>query len=769
MDQTASAGREDAAGRRATLAGKRSNGPPGTTGSHSQILVDRRRLTDRLLQAPPAAPVVLQAPAGYSKTTTLRAWERADRGQFAWLDIKRRHDDPAKLIRDVAEAIGTVLPIDESAIRAMGMEASHPAAALDRLARVVRGVETPFTLVLDDVHLLESRTAVEILKGLTALLPGRARLALGSRTAPPLPLGRLRANGELLELGPRDLAMTRGESRQLLVSAGLKLSEDNLDLVFERTEGWPAALHLAALTLTGRSDLDRAVADFAGDDRAVVEYLQEEFLSVTPPDAVDFMTRTSVLGELTGPACDAALERSGSSRVLRELARSNALIIPLDRRDERFRYHHLLREMLRAELRRGDLGEKRRIQARISRWYASNSEFERAIGYAIEAGDVELAGKLVWSALPELSGQGRFETLNHWLDQIGERQWSTFPRLALTAAHCLVATGFGKRATHWAKVAESQGPVTKSGDSIRAEVCLLKATLAEYGVVQMGSDAAEASGLYEADDSWQSAAHLYLGVSSHLAGETDVAEERLRESVLRAAVFSPPIQTLALAQLGLLAYLNDDRERAVRLLSEARGQIRRCGLANYPVVLLPVAVGSMVWAEEGRLERAGEDLSWAKGLLAGLESMPSWYEAEARLAMCRASVRLEDLNGARSLLSEASVDLAAVPDAGLLNSWRAGIADEIVRLQKNRWSDDLRLTGAELRTLQYLPTHLSFRQIGARNNLSANTIKTQARAIYRKLDASSRAEAVGRAREAGLFNDDPPPTLSRVGADGDPD
>lgn len=720
-------------------------------------LVRRPRLVNRLLRSPSARLVLLTAPAGYSKTTCLAEWAAAEKRPFAWLTAHTRHDDSARLVASIVEVLQEIEPIDPDVLTALATpDPSIPTVGLPRLGRSLQGCGQPFVLVIDDVHAITSPEALEVLHTVVECLPVGAQLALASRTELPLPLGRMRAHRQLVELTRADLSMTRAESGELLARIGLELSPVQLDAILDRTEGWPAALYLAGLALADQSDTSAAVASFAGDDRIVVDYLRDEFLAAAEPTTLSFLTRSSVLDELSGPLCDAALERSDSARVLRDLARSNPLVVSLDRRDGRYRYHRLFGEMLRSELRRREPDEtEARIHSRASRWYAARFDPDHAIDHAIAAGELERAGQLIWLAFPELSGRGRIATLVRWLDQIGDGSVARSPALALCAAHAELARGRGDRAAHWSRVAAGIAKSTGTSESIQADICLLDATLAINGVVQMDKDAARASELHPAEAPWQASCYLYRGVSSHLTGHPERALPMLQEGVRRGAVVSPIIQVISLAQLALIAVQDGDWDRASGLIAQARAQVRRCGLSGYPSIVIVFATSALTHSREGWVERAQADSEDATRLLALLRDFPPWFEVEARLVLFRACVRLDDLDSARVLLDEASRFLERTPDAIILRAWLSESMAALESASTERRGREWSLTKAELRTLQYLPSHLSFREIGERIHVSPNTVKTQAQAVYRKLDASSRAEAVLRARDAGLLGEDP--------------
>ena len=708
-----------------------------------------------MLLSPPASLVVLAAPAGYSKTTTLRTWAAADRRPVAWVSCDWRHNDPAVFLQAIARALSGVRPLSEEAATVLGIEASWPETALARLADALDSEGPEFALVIDDAHLLTSDASASLLRGLCDALPESGQLVIGSRSTPPLPLGRMRANRDLVEIGIRDLKMTRRESRQLLSQAGLDLEDQQAELIYERTEGWPAALQLAALALGDLEDVEEAVAAFAGDDRVVVDYLHEEFLSVTDPELVRFMTRTSVLNTLSGPLCDAALETTGSDEVLRELSRSNALVIPLDRKGNTYRYHHLLADMLRTNLRHTEPGVEREIHARASAWFEDRSKVEQAVEHAILSGDTCLSGRLIWGSLPELISRGRVATLSRWLDEVGQDRLPECHGLIFTAAHINIAMGSGEQARYWLALAEATEARTQCPLPVESDLYMLNATCAMRGVAAMAADSAKVRELKEPDDAWGGAACFYEGASAHLLGDPDAATELLREAIRRTALISPVIQCLALSQLALIALDDGDLESAVRLMSEADGQVARCGIAEYPAMTLTFAASALVRATAGRPDKSRENLDKGLRLLAQLDGFPDWYETEALIAFAEAAVRLDDLETARRLSGEARVHFKLTSDAAVLGEHLDRLQAALEERMNGRSRTASTLTRAELRTLQHLPTHLTFRQIGELDNVSANTVKTQARAIYNKLGVNSRAAAVERARADGLFEADP--------------
>ena len=463
-------------------------------------LVRRPRLTDRLRSAADVPLVLLSAPAGYGKTTLLLEWAEEDSRPFAWVTIGAEDNDPAHMLASVAEALHEVEPIDEQVFAALSVpEPSIANIVLPRLAGSLNGSRPPFVLVLDDVHNLEADAALEALRALADAMPPDGQLALASRTEPALPLGHMRAHRQLAELTQYDLVMTRAEGAKVLQGVGLRLGSSGLNAVVRRTEGWPAALYLAGLSLKDQRDLSRAVTRLAGDDRFVVDYLREEFMARMPRERVEFLTRISVLDRLCGPLCDAVLERSGSGGELRELARSNLLLQPLDHRDEWYRCHALFAEMLRSELHRVEPDVEAGLHRRASDWFAGQGDLDRAIHHAIHAADLGHAGELVWAAVPEYISRGRNATLQRWLGHFGDQQISASLALCLAAAHNCINRGRGDLAEHWANLAAESLPAfldsssgrgskngSQNGGSLEAGVALARATLARGGMYADG-------------------------------------------------------------------------------------------------------------------------------------------------------------------------------------------------------------------------------------------------------------------------------------------
>jgi len=297
----------------------------------------------------------LIAPAGYGKTTLLARWAEADPRPFAWVALDRRDDDALVFLRYIAAAINRVEPVPTEVVDALsGPGGSTWSNRVPRVGRALAAVEHPFVLVLDDLHAVANPSCLDVLAELLQYVPAGSEIAIASREEPALPLARWRAQGRVYEIGVADLRLDEQEAELLLAAAGVQLAASELSELTERTEGWPAGLYLAALSMRAGGASSASTEGFSGDDRFVSEYFRLELLSRLPTAEAQFLKHTSVLDRMSGGLCDAVLQTTGSAAVLETLGHTNGFVVPLDRRGEWYRYHHLFGELLRDELERSE-------------------------------------------------------------------------------------------------------------------------------------------------------------------------------------------------------------------------------------------------------------------------------------------------------------------------------------------------------------------------------------------------------------------------------
>ena len=721
---------------------------------HRPGLVARYSLVDRL-RASAADPIVyVAAPAGYGKTTLMAHWADADERPFAWVSLDNGDNDPVALLTYVALALNRIEPLGGPVFSALSTQSpAVEGVVLPRLGKAVATRSQPFVLVLDDAHVLTAPEALDALFVLTRHLQPGSQLAITARSEPTLPLGKLRAGRRLFELGPADLAFAPDEAEILLRGAGIQLEPAEVRLITERTEGWPAGLYLAALSLRAHGSVV-AVEGFTGDDRIVADYFRDEVLARLSPGLARFLTRTSVLDRLSAPLCDAILEQTGSASKLHKLERSNLFLVPLDRQRVWYRYHTLFAEMLRSRLRDAEPGLELELHRRASDWYAEHGEPEEAIRHALAAGHVERAGDLVWANVVRYRGRGRGPVLLRWLSAFTEEQIAGYAPLALAAAWASlgVESGAVGRWTATAARCSYEGPLSDGTTSVESALALLRATIAKDGVTRMAEDAARFTELEPEDSPWWPRACYLEGAAARLSGDPELARRRLEEGERLASAFGAiTVRAMCLAQLATLAVAEDSWAIASSLAGQATDELSRASLDGIATVAPVFAVSALVQAHEGEVESARAAIRHARALIEGDSEVAAWVAVEVRLMLARASLLLADVAAARLLLAEARRVAAAAPDLGSLNATLEELAAMATAYSAAGNEGASGLTGAEVRLLHLLPTHLTFGEIGERVHLSRNTVKSQAVSMYRKLDVSSRSDAVERATELGLL------------------
>ena len=716
-------------------------------------LIERPRLLAILNEGRDVPVVTVVAPAGYGKTSLLAEWTAQESRPSVWLACEDWHADPVVFLHDLFAPLKAIEPFDDIFARGLTPpDGDLVSCVLPVLAVSLERRSQPFALVIDDAHAIADQPSLEVLSIIAEHLPHGSQLVVASRRPLALPTGRLRAHRALLELGPSDLAMTGTEAVQLIGVAGVPCGLSESQALVERTEGWPAGLYLAALCASEEPDPQESLAAFNGDRLVVADYLRDEFLHDLDSRQLDFLVLTSVCTQLTGPLCDALLGRADSVQVLDDLIGAGFPLLTCDRHS--YRLHRLLREMLSGELHHAQPARKAELHLRASDFLAAQGEFDSSIDHAVAAGDARRVGDLLWGQLPHYISEGRNDFVQDRLARFSPGAISSHASLALTAAYSALALGELRHAERFgllgaAALARESPPPEVS--SLPAGVALIEALVATPGVAPMGRHAARAYDL-EADDSpWRSVCCLFQGVSDHLLGDRDQARSHLEQGIHRSAVSAPHIETLCLSQLAVIAVEEGDWDGGVDLIARAIRQVERHGLSSYPTAALTFAVSADVRAHAGRVDEGKQDARRAAQLLGQLSDFIPWYEAETRIMLARAALRLADVAAARALLVEASRLARRVPDAVVFGGW----LDDTWGLVDSAATEALvgpsTLTMAELRILRFLPTHLSFREIGLRLHVSTNTVKTQAHAVYRKLEVSSRSDAVARAGQIGLL------------------
>ena len=719
--------------------------------------VRRSSLIQHLEQGGSRPIVSVVAPAGYGKTTLLSQWAERNGQSFAWVSVDEGDNDPKVLLSYVAAALDAVEPIDERVFDALASPVSSvPGSVVPRLGLAFSSMTSPVVLVLDDVHVLQNSECRAALSVLADHVPDGSRLAFVGRAPPPLRIGRLRAEGKIMEIGPDDLSLTCGEASSLLRNVDLALAEKDVAELHKRTEGWPAGLYLAALYLRDGGSLVSAVSSFGGDDRLVSDYLESEFLSRISRQQREFLTRTAVLERMCGPLCEAVLDISGSAAILADLAGSNLLLVPLDRRGEWYRYHHLFRDMLLAELHRLEPGLTPVLRRRAASWCLGNGMPEAALEYSMAAGDVEGAARLAGQLVVPAYRQGRATTVQRWLGWLEDRGGiERHPMVAVLASLFSALTGRPVDAGRWAAAVDrwQYGDGSRTADpSAEAWAALLRAILCRRGTEQMRADADEAVRGFAAGSFVTPAPALLHGVARILCGDIAGGDLSLEDAVsIGEEADAPDDLAIALCERSLVAMARDQWDRAHVLAGRARTVLRRAGIEESYATPLVCAVRARVSMHRGDVTAARRELITAQHLRPLLTYALPYLAVQARIELARVHLTLADQPGARTLMREVDDLLRRRPGLGTLVGEAEALRVQLSRERGSGVPGVSALTAAELRLLPLLSTHLSFPEIGQELFLSRSTIKTEAMSIYRKLGASSRSQAVTRSRELGLL------------------
>ena len=498
------------------------------------------------------SPVVsIVAPAGYGKTTLLARWADTDPRPFAWVALDGTDDDALMLLRYIAAAIHRVEPVPLDVFDALsGPGGSTWSNRVPRVGGALAALEGPLVLVLDDVHAVANPSCLDVLAALVGFVPAGSQIAVSSREEPALPLARWRARGLTDELGVADLRLDEQEAESLLAAAGVQLEPSDLAELTERTEGWPAGLYLAALSLQAGGSSSASAAGFTGDDRFVSEYFRFELLSRLPVAEARFLQYTSVLDRMCGGLCDAVLQTPRSAQTLETLARTNGFVVPLDRRDEWYRYHHLFGELLRNELERSEPEMVPALNRRAMQWCIANSRAEAAIVYGRAAGEMDTVAGLFDALLLPLYYDGRKETVEQWLGWFDDDELVRYPALAVYGAWLRAMTGRPAEAERWLSLADgatSAIPLSDGCADIEPWVATLRAHMMPDGVEQGLADAELALDQLPPTSQWVPTALLGRGVSHALLGATERATADLTTAI-ESAEAAGAIEELYLAQ-----------------------------------------------------------------------------------------------------------------------------------------------------------------------------------------------------------------------------
>ena len=701
--------------------------------------------------------LLVDAPAGYGKTTLVAQWRgsASEARPFAWASLDPDDNDPVSLWFHVAHALHRARP--EFCVQpVLDALRERPAdvggTLLPILVSELNALPGPVILVLDDYHLVKERSCHGQVDYLLRHLPPTVQLVLTTRADPPLPLARLRSTGDMVELRMSELRFTPAEAAALIRrTAGVRLADHDLADLVGRTEGWPAGVYLAALSLRGHPSPGTFVRQFSGNSRYVADLLIEEVLGRQPDHIRHFLARTSILGQFSAPLCDAVLCSADATEIIGTLERENLFVVPVD--DDRgwYRYHRLFAQLLRSQLARAEPGIIPALHRRASGWHQRAGSPTEAIRHALAGGDADGAVDLIARLWVAYAGAGRAETVRTWLQALGEDVIAARPVAAHCAAWAAALVGDRPSAARWLSVIEAadhHGPLPDGIQSLRSSAALLRGVHGFEGLRVMRRSARLAAELEKDPASpWYALARVGLGFSLHLSGEPTAAAAALEEAVVSESPLLL-IRMMALSGLGVVAAGQGRLLWAEELTRAAAELAGRADLGETPQAAVAHMAAGALHGAQGKLHEAKTELEHALRLRRRVPGISPWPTLETLLLLAEVLLELGDHDAAEPL-AEAQELLTSLPDGAdvqlarvrRLRQGLAGLSDT-APLEP--------LTEREVTVLRLLRGTLSLREIGHELHLSPNTIKTHTRVIYRKLGAGTRRQAVERGRRAGI-------------------
>jgi LuxR family maltose regulon positive regulatory protein len=693
--------------------------PPGLdTVLHSKFFippprrqrVDRVRLHDLLRVDPPPPVTLVAAPAGYGKTTLVADWISADARAAAWLTLEASDNDPGTFWTAVATALGTLHP--EASRRALALlRQLQPPPPATILAALLNDVLThltadaagrPALLVLDDYHLITQSDIHEGVMTLIERLPPQLRLVITSRSDPPLRLGRLRVRAQLLEIRARDLAFDAPEVEAFLAATmELAVSTEAAHVLLARTEGWAAALQLAALSLRHQPDPATFLARFGGSHHHLLAYLVEEVFSQQPPAVQTFLLATSVLDRMCGNLCDAILAAAtpgeGQAR-LEALEAANLFVVALDDSGQWYRYHPLFGEMLRHRLQQHDPTAARMYRQRASGWYEQAGHGPEAIQQALAAHDWDTTARLIDQAVQDLRRRGEFVLLDAWLAAVPPAEVRIRPGLGFWVAARLVMRGQFIAAEAALEDVEpgapaaAPTPLAAPALILHGRVAALRSLLARFrhdDPAQIEAQARAALEHLPPDDlDWRALAEGNRGAAAHVADDLDGAEAYYRTaSALSEQANYYLLLFSCRTQQGMVFYDRGDFRAAHACCAELRQWAATRGALDVP------AAAHIEWLDAHLRYEAndlpGADLAVRRSLLLGDAGRLAEIRGYARITCGRIRLAQNDPAGALAILEEAEM-LLIPPSAA------DGSRSSAMRAAVRAWQATIRLDHPDL-------------------------------------------------------------------------
>jgi LuxR family maltose regulon positive regulatory protein len=718
-------------------------------------VIPRVRLFDALDRLETSEVTVISGPAGSGKTVLVSSWLAAHPDvRTAWATLDAHDDDPVRLWTYVAHAVDRVRPgLARPALARLGLPRSNVETAIDELLNGLAGFDGQVVIVLDDLHRVSSENCLRSLGYAFERLPDSSRVIVTTRSDPGRRLSRLRARGALGELRAREIAFTAEEAHELIVErVGVPVTEEDIQILVERTEGWPAGISLAALWLSGIDDPGTSIRQFSATHRHIADYLTFEVLETVDDETRNFLLKTAILDRFSAQSCDAVLGADDSDRMLAELERSNLFLIALDGRGDWYRYHHLFRELLLMELTSTSPELVPNLHRLAADWFHANGLVEDALSHAAEVDEHELSRLLAAEHL-NLIRAGSIDVLMRYLDMLSDAELERRPVAAAAGAIVAGSQGqpTGKRRRLEQLADGSRAGLDAEQRYVEVVVALSRASFLDQPLDFTLENARRCVTLARSDvPDLLVIALAVLGYASYLRGDSMAARVAVEEAValpdaprqLHGFIYARSLHALLECDLGHPQTAEADARATV-------DEARQLGLAGtWSAGFAHHALGQALLQLE-RSQEAERELERAEVLRRARDRRLDHAHTLFALAMAR--IARGRLTLAATEFDAAREHLDAFAGVGRLER----LADDVERrLEEGRAGSPKSVeqpTLAELAVLRLLATDLSQREIGSELFLSMNTIKTHTRHLYGKLGVRSRDDAVHRASVLGLI------------------
>ncbi|HTP07372.1 MAG TPA: LuxR C-terminal-related transcriptional regulator [Anaerolineae bacterium] len=697
-------------------------------------LVSRLRLIKRLNEGLSRKLILIAAPAGYGKTTLLSSWARGCGQPVAWFSIDDRDNEPTRFLAYLVAALQTIeANLGEDILSAMrSSQSSMIADWLPVLINQLDNIAQPFVLVLDDYHLITTPAIHQALTFLIEHQPAHMHVVIATRKDPSLPLPRLRARGQLVELRQADLRFTSEETSTFLrLATGAELPMEDVSALVTRTEGWVAGLQMAALSIRDREDVSRMIAAFGGSHAYIVDYFAAEVLDQQSEPIKNFLRQTSILDQLYGSLCEAVTGQTGGQQTLEHLQQANLFVVSLS--DDRccYRYHHLFRDLLLKQLRQEQPELVPELHRRASQWCEEQGLIYDAIEHALAAHDEPRLARLLAVHAESFFLSGEHATLLRWIAALPEAQRRPRPALGILRAIMYSAAGMN----HEAALALSEVDQTLSGLDERdsRNRGLLGRSAAAHAMVATAHEdpqvildyARQSLDLVSDQSGWHSSVLLASSNAYFLLGDLAACVEALSAgidiAILRQSHLLVLIEQAKLAQT---YWMQGHLQQAANVCQAGLHYIDQCGLAQSPNCDHILLTWGAILCEQGDLDRATEFI--LRGLDMGRSRQVVTNELFGYRSMIRVCLAKHDMFGAEKYLRQAETLTQAYDIPGQHVSPITAMKAQLL-IQQSRWAEaeyELRVLDAraddEIPFIQHGRLYLALTQLRmAQGNLPA--------------------------------------------------